>query len=163
MNLQTVKVAGEKLLRNAEEEEEDDDDGEYIDQTSNLGEHRKMRGGTEDGTGGRSGSCKKPRMQSTERDAVTLSDAKGNLPVLLDETLCGLGSAREPCPQPLSIDSGAAEAAIPSTWLEHHAVHESDGSKAGTVYTTANGEEVFHEGEKKLLVSSLGWGAKQGG
>jgi hypothetical protein len=61
----------------------------------------------------------------------------------------------EPMPRPLVIDSGAAETVIPSEWFPLHDIQESQGSKSGVYYTTADGTPVYNEGEKTLMMSTL--------
>ena len=70
------------------------------------------------------------------------------------EPLCEMSSEWTPMPQPLVVDSGAAETVIPRTWFPSHRAVESEGSKHGVFYTTANGSTVENEGEKTLLMST---------
>ena len=58
-------------------------------------------------------------------------------------------------PQPLIVDSGAAETVMPSEWFPQHEVLESQGSSEGRFYTTADGTPVYNEGEKQLRICSL--------
>ena len=57
-------------------------------------------------------------------------------------------------PQPLVVDSGAAETVILRTRFPNHKTVESEGSKRGVFYTTADGSAVENEGEKTLLMST---------
>ena len=45
--------------------------------------------------------------------------------------LCEMSSEWTPMPQPLVVDSGAAETVIPRTWLPNHKTVDSEGSKHG--------------------------------
>ena len=56
-------------------------------------------------------------------------------------------------PQPLAVDSGAAETARPRTWFPNHKKVESEGSKRGVFHTTADGSTVENEGKKTPLMS----------
>ena len=55
-------------------------------------------------------------------------------------------------PCPMVIDSGAAETVLPSSWFKTHKTIETDASRAGVYYTTANGIKVYNEGEKTLTM-----------
>ena len=57
-------------------------------------------------------------------------------------------------PQPLVVDSGAAETVIPRTWFPSHKTVESEGSKRGVFHTAAHGSSVESEGEKTLIMST---------
>jgi hypothetical protein len=57
-------------------------------------------------------------------------------------------------PRPLVIDSGAAETVMPENWFPLHDIQESEGSKNGMFYTTADGTPVYNEGEKTLTLST---------
>ena len=46
------------------------------------------------------------------------------------------------------IDSGAAEAVLPSSWFKTHKTIETYASRAGVNHTTANGIKDYNEGEK---------------
>ena len=54
----------------------------------------------------------------------------------------------KPMPCPMVIDSGAAETVIPTSWFTDHAIRETEASKNGVYYTTANGVKVYNKGEK---------------
>jgi hypothetical protein len=58
----------------------------------------------------------------------------------------------EPLPRPLVIDSGAGETVIPNNWFIAHPTVLSPGSMAKDFYTTADGTEVYNEGQKQLLM-----------
>ena len=64
------------------------------------------------------------------------------------EPLCETASEWTPTPQPLVVDSGAAETVIPRTWFLNHETVESEGSKRGVFHTTADGSTVENEREK---------------
>ncbi len=55
-------------------------------------------------------------------------------------------------PSPLIIDSGAAETVLPSSWFANYKMRQSAGSLAGVFYQTANGEPIYNEGEKTLMM-----------
>ena len=55
-------------------------------------------------------------------------------------------------PRALVIDSGAAETVMPSDWFPKHEVKESEGSRNGVYYTTADRTAVHNEGEKVLTM-----------
>ena len=57
-----------------------------------------------------------------------------------------------PMPCPMVIDSGAAETVLPSSWFRSHKLLETDASRSGVYYTTANGVKVYNEGEKTLTM-----------
>ena len=57
-------------------------------------------------------------------------------------------------PQPLVVYSGAAETVIPRTWFSNHKTGESEGSKGGILYTTADGSTLENEGKKTLVMST---------
>ena len=61
---------------------------------------------------------------------------------------------RFPCP--LIIDSGAAETVLPSSWFANYRMRQSAGSLAGVFYQTANGESIYNEGEKTLMMVNEG-------
>ena len=54
-----------------------------------------------------------------------------------------------PMPQPLVVDSGAAETVIPRIWFPNHQTVESQGSKRGVFYTTADGSTVEERRRKR--------------
>ena len=58
----------------------------------------------------------------------------------------------KPMPCPMVIDSGAAETVIPTSWFTDHAIRETEASKSGVYYTTANGVKVYNKGEKTLTM-----------
>ena len=67
--------------------------------------------------------------------------------------LCGFARGEwEPMPQPMIVDSGAAETVMPAHWLIGHKIHENESSKNKEYYTTANGGRVYNEGERHRLV-----------
>ena len=70
--------------------------------------------------------------------------------------LCEMSSEWTHMPQPLVVDSGAAETVIPRTWFPSHKTVGSEGSKRGVFYTTADGSTVEHAGEKTLIMSTAG-------
>ena len=74
------------------------------------------------------------------------------------EPLCEMASEWTPMPKPLVVDSGAAETIIPRLWFPSHKTAESEGSKRGVFYTTADGSCVENEGEKTLIMSTVDGG-----
>ena len=70
--------------------------------------------------------------------------------------LCGFErNGWQPMPQPLIIDSGAAETVMPLSWFEGHTVKATEQSRNKRFYTTANKEKIYNEGERDLVVSSF--------
>ena len=65
---------------------------------------------------------------------------------------CEMASEWTSMPQPLVVDSGAAETVVPRTWFPSHKTVESEGSKRGVFNTTADGSTVEHEGETTLIM-----------
>ena len=59
-----------------------------------------------------------------------------------------------PLPKPLVIDSGAGETVMPSDWCLSHKIEDGPG-KGRDYYIAANGKEIWNEGQKSLLLSSL--------
>ena len=57
-----------------------------------------------------------------------------------------------PMPCPMVIDSGAAETVLPLSWFQSHSITETEASRSGVYYTTANGEKVYNKGEKTLTM-----------
>ena len=57
-------------------------------------------------------------------------------------------------PYPLVIDSGAAETVIPTDWCDNYPTRQGQAQKAGRYYTAANGEPVYNQGEKTILLAS---------
>ena len=58
-------------------------------------------------------------------------------------------------PQPLIIDSGAAETVMPVSWFEGHKVSETEASRNKEYYTTANSAKIYNQGERNLIISSF--------
>ena len=56
-------------------------------------------------------------------------------------------------PEPLTIDSGAAETVLPKSWFLDYDVAESAGSRNGQHYVAANGDPIYNEGQKVLVMS----------
>ena len=54
--------------------------------------------------------------------------------------------------EPLIIDSGAAETVIPLGWATNYEMKESEGSKTGEFYQTADGTPIYNQGEKTLML-----------
>ena len=83
-----------------------------------------------------------------------------NLPEMLlsnsveSEPLCEMSSEWTPMPQPLVVDSGAAETIIPRMWFPSHKTAESEWSKRGVFYTKGDGSYVEKEGEATLIMST---------
>ena len=57
-------------------------------------------------------------------------------------------------PQPLVVDSGAAQTVRLRTWFPNHKTEEPGGSKRGIFCTTAGGSTVEQKGEKTLLMTT---------
>ena len=56
-------------------------------------------------------------------------------------------------PEAMVVDSGAAVTVLPKAWFGDYALMESAGSRAGAHYNAANGEPIWNEGEKNLVLS----------
>ena len=69
------------------------------------------------------------------------------------EPLCEMASEWTAMPQPLVVDSGAAETIIPRLWFPSHKTAESEGSKRVVFYTTPDGSSV-ENGAKTLIIST---------
>ena len=93
----------------------------------------------------------KPSVRfSSLKDADINFFEKGNM------DLCELQqSACAPLPKPLVVDSGAGETVVPIDWLANHPLTKSDGSRAKSLSHTADGSEVFNEGQRKLDVCTV--------
>ena len=61
------------------------------------------------------------------------------------DPLCEMSSEWTPMPQPLVVDSGAAETVIPRTLFPYHKTVESEASMRGVLYTTADSSTVENE------------------
>ena len=68
--------------------------------------------------------------------------------------VCELANQWTPMPQPLVIDSGAAETAIRRDCCAKHKTRESTGSRQVLYYTTADGNTVENDREKTPFVST---------
>ena len=58
------------------------------------------------------------------------------------------GQTWENLPFPIIIDSGACASVMPTSWCNHVPIYETPQSKAGEYYRAANGNKIFHEGER---------------
>ena len=68
-----------------------------------------------------------------------------------DELICNMtGQAWESFPFPIIIDSGACASVMPASWCDHVPLQEIPQSKAGDYYRAANGNKIYHEGEKLI-------------
>ena len=96
-------------------------------------------------------TIKKPSVRSS-----SLTDAGINFFEKGNTDLCELQqNTWAPLPKPLVVDSGAGETVMPVDWLTSHSLTESDGSRANDFYTTADGSQVYNEGQRKLDVCTL--------
>ena len=71
-----------------------------------------------------------------------------------NEPLCEMADEWTPVPQPFVVDNSAAETVIPRRWFPNLKAVESEGSKRGVFYTTAEGSLVDNEGEKTLIMTT---------
>ena len=60
------------------------------------------------------------------------------------------GQSWEDLPFPIIIDPGACASVMPTTWCSHVPVKERPQSKAGDFYRAANGNRIYHEGERTI-------------
>ena len=60
-------------------------------------------------------------------------------------------------PRPLIIDSSVAETVLPKEWFVDHGLYESQQSKDGQYYVTADGTEIDNLGARKFTLSMLDW------
>lgn len=88
-------------------------------------------------------------MEETEKQFMPLDKHCGKA---LDNVS---GNNWEVLPQPLVIDSGAAETVMPTDWCSQYPTTTSAGQRNGDWYTAAYGEPIWNEGEKTVLLSSL--------
>ena len=58
-------------------------------------------------------------------------------------------------PQDLVIDSGAGESVMPVDWCPHYVTVAGQAKQDGDYYTAANGEPIYNEGEKELLLVTI--------
>ena len=60
------------------------------------------------------------------------------------------GNGWESLPFPIVIDSGACASVMPTGWCNHVPLRETPQSKAGDFYRAANGNRIYHEGERVI-------------
>ena len=60
------------------------------------------------------------------------------------------GYSWESVPFPIIIDPGACAFVMPTIWCSHVPIRELPQSKAGDFYRAANGNKIYHEGEKVI-------------
>ena len=88
------------------------------------------------------------RMQSVGRPLDILEKCSADL--------CKITQSQwAPLPKALVVDSGAGKTVLPSEWLPAHDVAESPGSRSNEYYTTADGNKVYNEGQKSVVVSCM--------
>ena len=63
-----------------------------------------------------------------------------------------IGEKSEDLPFPVIIDSGACASVMPTSWCSHVPLRETPQSQAGEYYRAANGQKIYHEGEKLVSV-----------
>ena len=116
-------------------------------------------------------SCGSECTQKCETDpnlvGILLSSSSESVP------LCEMSSEWAPMPQPLMFDSGAAKTVIRRTWFPNHKTVESEESKRGVFYTTAEGSTVENRRRKDVAHVDIGrstteesdvpWGKRQQG
>ena len=68
--------------------------------------------------------------------------------------MCETSSEWTPMPQPLVVDSSAAETVTPSTRFPNRKTVESEGSKRRQVHTTADGSTLENNGKNTLTMST---------
>ena len=114
---------------------------------------------TQDGGAGVSADRRDSKQSRNQRKraSVTLGlFERGNV------ELCEMSHSQwAPLPQPLVVDSGAGETVIPSEWLPAHPTRESAGSRSNEYYTTADGNKVYNEGQKQVIISTLNGGQER--
>ena len=55
-------------------------------------------------------------------------------------------------PYPIKIDSGACASVIPTSWCSHVPIKETLQSQAGEYFKAANGERIYHEGQRMIIM-----------
>ena len=95
--------------------------------------------------------------QHAYRHPLQPKPSDGQLSVLLAGNSAGLRNVGEQTwvefPEPLVIDSGAAETGLPTHWFMDHELKESPGSRSGQHDLAANGDAIFNDGEKVLVLA----------
>ena len=92
------------------------------------------------------GSEVEDKVRRVEKDVKVLTrHAPGDLSVLENNIW-------QSFKEPLIIDSGAAETVIPMEWAGNYEMKESEGSKAGEFYQTADGTPIYNQGEMTLML-----------
>ena len=71
-----------------------------------------------------------------------------------EETINNMEGEWEPIQ--ITIDSGAAESVSPSEAYQQYPTEESEGSRRGVRYVTANGDRIPNEGQKRLALMTEG-------
>ena len=61
-------------------------------------------------------------------------------------------------PRPLIVDSGAAETVLPRDWFTSHPLMETEASKGGDFFITADGTEIDNLGSRRLTLCTPDWG-----
>ena len=65
------------------------------------------------------------------------------------EMVCNMiGQSWETLPFSIIIDSGACASVMPTIWCNHVPIQDTPQSKAGDYYRAANGNNIYHEGER---------------
>ncbi len=99
-------------------------------------------------------------MTTAENDGKIEAPGRngGNCCVLLNSTAGSLDSVSSSgwstFPQPMVVDSGAAETVMPEEWLQEHMVKPTEKSRNDVYYTAANGEKLYNKGERLLNMTA---------
>ena len=90
--------------------------------------------------------CMIPMNRKTERPATPdgSDDEDDTMEMVCDMA----GRSWEDLPFPIIIDSVACASVMPTSWRSHVPLHETPQSKAGGYYRAANGNKIYHEGER---------------
>ena len=103
--------------------------------TSCQGDTEPMVGCLKSGSG--RGRMTQPRQED--------EDSEGEV----GDLACNMtGHAWESLPFPIVIDSGACASVMPAGWCNYVPFRETPQSKAGAFYRAANGNRIYHEGER---------------
>ena len=70
-----------------------------------------------------------------------------------EEMVCNMvGDCWESFPYPIIIDSGACASVIPTNWCRNIPIEEIEKSKAKEFFRAANGQKIFNEGQKLVML-----------
>ena len=86
-------------------------------------------------------NCKPRRVRTEESDDEEETQ----------DFVCNMtGQTWESLPFPITIDSGSCASVMPTSWCGHVPLQETEQSRAGEYYRAANGQKIYHEGERVI-------------